>query len=674
MKRYLLILILISAALLRFVYLSGIWNTPVLDVPIIDSEYYHAWAESLATGRSSERDVFFMSPLYPYFLSILYRLFGPNPHVAVFFQALMDILIVYLIYLLGRRLFNSNVGLLAAFFAAFYRPFVYYEGVLLSATLILLLNAGALLLLFSSSKKNWISILAGILLGLSALARPNVLLFALLLILILSFLPLQGGVKRCAFLILGIALILAPIAYRNYRIGGEWVLTTAGTGMNFYAGNNPNAEGIYWEAPFIRSAEPQYENLDYRLEASRRTGKEMGVAAASQYWLGRGVVYIFHHPLDYLILLLRKFFLFFHNTEIPNNLSIYAVERFSPLLRLIPCSFGLLAPFGITFWIMSLKRGEYVLAHLFGLAYLLATLLFFAASEYRLPVLLILLPFAAAGFVELWQHLKSGKWNSAIKYLVLSGLFAVPINMPTAFTNSLTSPRMDFFNLGSVLQKQGRFKEAIPLLERSLVYDPQYAEAHRALGDSYRALGIRPQAAEEFRRAGLDADVELRVLDAEDDFQRGQAQAGNGDFKGAIQSFQEGIALHPDPPASAIYNLAYFYLQEGDTARALDELQKAASVDPKAPRIPFLVGMIYENRSMWDEAQKEFLAALEQNPDYHQARVHAALAALRLGDRTEAARFIEPLIGKVISDRKLSDLVKRIAAEAGYQGSESIRK
>jgi len=76
--------------------------------------------------------------------------------------------------------------------------------------------------------------------------------------------------------------------------------------------------------------------------------------------------------------------------------------------------------------------------------------------------------------------------------------------MPTRFTSSLASPRMDFFNLGSVLQKQNRHQEAIGLFKHTLTLDPAFTEAHIALADSYSALGLRDAAAEEFRRAGLN--------------------------------------------------------------------------------------------------------------------------------------------------------------------------
>ncbi len=438
--------------------------------------------------------------------------------------------------------------------------------------------------------------------------------------------------------------------------------------MNFYAGNNPDAQGIYWEAPFVQSAEPKFEKEDYRLEASRNVGRDLGIVEASRYWLNQGLNFIVHFPAAYLILLLKKFFLFFHSTEIPNNLSIYAAMEFSRVLRYIPFSFGLLAPIGLVMWLMRLKKSNFTIIHLYGLSYLLATILFFAASEYRLPVLLILLPCTAAGIKKIFEDLKKARWKSVLMVVSLAVLLTVAVNMPPRFTDNLRTARMDYFNLGSVLQKYDRHKDAASMLQKALIYDPDFTEAHRLLGDSYHALKLRQQAIEEFQRVGLDTDKALQLLDAEELMDKAQSQALSGDLHGAWQSYAEATSFHPNPPAFAFFNMAYISLQLGDTVRALDELKLTSDADPYEPRAPFLQGLIYENRGDWEPALERFLAAMERNAKFHLPRVHAALVCLEIGDKQQAASLIEPLVGKFIKDPELADLVEYIASQVGYFG------
>ncbi len=638
----------------------------MVDIPIIDAEYYHTWAASLASGRGGEEGTYFMSPLYPYLLSILYSLLTPSLKLVLIFQAIMGIILIYLTYKIGTILFNRTTGLVCALLTAFYRPFIYYEGVLLTATLILLLNAVILLILLKQSRRGWVDIIAGILLGLSALARPNILLFALMLIAVFLIIPSKRDFRRAVFIVLGLAIVLIPTSYRNFRAGGEWVLTTAGAGMNFFAGNNPDAEGIYWEAPFITSAEPWYENEDFRREASLHTGRNLTINESSHYWLGQGLAYITDQPLHYMQLLLKKLFLFFHSTEIPNNLSIYAAIQFSNLLLYIPFTFAFIAPIGFVSWVLNWRESKMFIPNVYGIAYLASTLIFFAASEYRLPVLLVLLPLFSAGIVQFIRYLRESQWKSAGKFVLLVILFAVPVNMSTGFTDNLQSSRMDYFNLGSVLQKQRRFDEAAGMFQHALFIDPEFVEAHRALADSYHALCLREEAAEEFIRAGINPEPELILLDAENLLYAAQTKAQLGDHIGALESYDEALNIHPDPPAYAYYNMAYLNLQMGDIARALDEAQIAASIDPNEARISYLQGWICENRGWWDKALEHYLKALEDNPTLHEARVRAALVYIERGENKKAAKMIEPIIGIELNSRELTAQVIEIAGIVGY--------
>jgi len=41
----------------------------------------------------------------------------------------------------------------------------------------------------------------------------------------------------------GVALLLIPVAVRNYAVGGGFYLTTSQFGPNLYLGNNPRTDG-----------------------------------------------------------------------------------------------------------------------------------------------------------------------------------------------------------------------------------------------------------------------------------------------------------------------------------------------------------------------------------------------------------------------------------------------
>src|SRR5262249_53289504 len=64
--------------------------------------------------------------------------------------------------------------------------------------------------------------------------------------------------RSAAAFILGLAIVLLPVAIRNYAVGGGFYLTTSQFGPNFFIGNNANADGTYMSLRFGRGA-PAHE-------------------------------------------------------------------------------------------------------------------------------------------------------------------------------------------------------------------------------------------------------------------------------------------------------------------------------------------------------------------------------------------------------------------------------
>ena len=85
---------------------------------------------------------------------------------------------------------------------------------------------------------------------------------------LLARLPVYWLVLTLTPLLVGAGLVLSLPAAHNYVVGGEWILTTANAGQNFFIGNNPtNSTGQYQQLPFIHP-NPKYEQRDFeRVEA-----------------------------------------------------------------------------------------------------------------------------------------------------------------------------------------------------------------------------------------------------------------------------------------------------------------------------------------------------------------------------------------------------------------------
>ena len=173
--------------------------------------------------------------------------------------------------------------------AAIYQPYVFYDGALLTAAPITFLNLAALYgLAHAQGAARWL-LATGLLLGLSATARPMVLLFVAV---VAGWFVAQWGRRGWrpwGLVAVGCGLVVGAVACRNYLVGGEWLLTTSSAGMNFYVGNHPEANGIYAQVDFLPSAEPDLEREAFIREAEARTGRELTPAQASRYWLVAGL-------------------------------------------------------------------------------------------------------------------------------------------------------------------------------------------------------------------------------------------------------------------------------------------------------------------------------------------------------------------------------------------------
>ncbi|MCS6860422.1 MAG: glycosyltransferase family 39 protein, partial [Abditibacteriales bacterium] len=176
-------------------------------------------------------------PLYPFVLSIAFRLKGAYDQTVVLTSALFFFLLMPLVYLVAKRLFDARVGNWALLFCLLNAPLLSHSvrgvAVPLVAFLVTLL---ALTLAYAgtsraeaasreSDKTNGISpVLAaviGVLLGLGALAQYSI---GLLVLPVGIYLAQVSRSRR--FVVLGaflacFVIVIAPWLYRNYRAFGS---------------------------------------------------------------------------------------------------------------------------------------------------------------------------------------------------------------------------------------------------------------------------------------------------------------------------------------------------------------------------------------------------------------------------------------------------------------------
>ena len=131
---------------------------------------------------------------------------------------------------------------------------------------------------------------------------------------------------------LGLALVLLPVAVRNYAVGGGFYLTTSQFGPNFYIGNNPKSDGTYMSLRFGRGA-PEYERQDATELAEHALGRSLTPSEVSGYWTDRALGFITSQPGAWLRLVGRKLLLLWNADEMLDTESQETYAEWSLPLR-----------------------------------------------------------------------------------------------------------------------------------------------------------------------------------------------------------------------------------------------------------------------------------------------------------------------------------------------------
>lgn len=127
------VIILFSVVVPRLVWIL------VFDViPQADFKFYDSLAEKLARGEAAGQGYVSLFPHtygYPSFLSLFYRLFGPDYHLAQGLNIVLGLGIAVLVYHLGESLFSRKAGLFSAVFWALWPSQILYASLVASEAL-----------------------------------------------------------------------------------------------------------------------------------------------------------------------------------------------------------------------------------------------------------------------------------------------------------------------------------------------------------------------------------------------------------------------------------------------------------------------------------------------------------------------------------------------------------
>ena len=390
--------------------------------PFSDPADYDQVAWNLAHGVGFRLDgaggpypTAFVPPLVPWITSLLYRTTGHHDYfAAVLLQCTIGALLPLAVAALGAAVFGIGVGRVAGWLAVVHPLLVFFCGYLLTETVFTLLFVLALV-----ASMEWVktprrgrALGAGLLWGVTALARPTALPMPLL-VAIWAWIPLGLALlagerlRQLAMLFLGLALVVAPWTIRNAVELHALVPVTTGAGGALMVGNNPEV----WADPARRGGGTSGLWVELtRTEFRGLSETEVDVRARA-----RALAFLRAHVREWPAMALAKLGRFWRLTTEAGDTGSWqrsgsplrdAMHRVDPLLAWSV----IVMPFALWGAVVSLRgsRRWFQSFLLWCIAYFSAIgVVFFGSLRMRVPAEPLVVLLAAAGFEDLRRRLRT---------------------------------------------------------------------------------------------------------------------------------------------------------------------------------------------------------------------------------------------------------------------------
>ncbi|MFQ5417443.1 MAG: ArnT family glycosyltransferase, partial [Myxococcota bacterium] len=347
-------LVVFSVALVvRALHLWQLHGSLVFETIMGDARSYDSWAREIAAGDWLGSEVFYQAPLYPYFLAVLYGGVSGETFSVRVVQAVVGSASCAFLAAAGWRFFSKAAGIAAGLLLAVYAPAIFADTTIQKSVLDLFLLCLALWILGGLALRPTTGRSVGLGLTVAALvlSRENALVFAGVLVPWLFVRSRHDGMRRFALpalFVAGMAMVLLPVALRNWQVAGEFHLTTSQLGPNLFIGNRPGADGTY--APLVPGrGDPKFERRDAKELAERASGRELTAAEVSDFYVRRVVEFVRSEPVEWAALMARKLALTFNAVEVVDTVDPYTHAESSLPLRVSGWvfHFGVLGPLAL---------------------------------------------------------------------------------------------------------------------------------------------------------------------------------------------------------------------------------------------------------------------------------------------------------------------------------------
>ena len=266
-----------------------------------------------------------------------------------------------------------------------------------------------------------------------------------------------------------------------------------------------------------------------------------------------------------------------------------------------------------------------------------------------------------------------------------------PANTSVASSLTTNPEAYRLYSLGVERANELRTREAVQLLERAVLLDPEFAMAHARIGYAHGVTGGEAAAGRPYLQRAVRLEHRLRDKDRMG-IAAWQAII-DSDFDGAIERFHTIVDRYPTDLESH-WRLAQLLNGEERLEEAVAVLERALLIDARSPQVLNLLGGLYSflgrhqdaidarrryvavtnEPNAWDslglslnwagrygDAIAAYGRAIELKADFHLAFYHRAATYVQLGRFSDALADVESCLGRATTDRERSRAFAAIA-------------
>jgi tetratricopeptide (TPR) repeat protein len=286
------------------------------------------------------------------------------------------------------------------------------------------------------------------------------------------------------------------VTLHNFLADGDLVLVAANGGVNFFIGNNPESDGITAVVPGTRP-DRHGAHADQVWIAREELGDpEATPRDVSDYWYRRAWTYIRGAPGAAFRHTAYKAFILLNAHEVSNNRVVEFVTRHSSAFSWATLRFRVVLPLALAGLLVGGggRRAKSLLL-VFMVVYAATVVPFFVNARFRLPLVAVLIIFAAAAVVGWISWLRQRPLDRPRgRRMAVSVIVAIVTAVVVRPLPALKVPDAQaFFNEAEAYRAQEDFASAARWYAKALDEYPGYCDAAYNLARIHTDIFPDPQ-------------------------------------------------------------------------------------------------------------------------------------------------------------------------------------